>query len=497
MSEKYDNVIVGAGAGGVAMALFLAQAGGKTLIIEKASSPGGALGSFYHKGYRLDAGFHFAGALQNGGIFDDILKMFGIRDKINPIFLDKNTANKFHFTKSGKTVNFPYGLERLKKSLKEQFKTETTAIDKYFSDIDSIVRRTPTLRLETLHLTPEIIPEDSITFQSYLKSITDNPLLRESLNALVMCHGSAPSEISLADNARLCQGFYESICTLEDGGSSLVNAFLDELKKYNVEIICSDEIVELADIKEKKVGRLILKSGREIEPGVTVFTINPQSVIDLLPKNSFPPAFFKRVENFESTPGFFTVFASLDNKVHPEDAGSITSLYPIDDIDTLSLPGWHKPGALAIMHSKSGKENIVTAFEPIYWDRVSQWSDSVIGSRPPEYYEWKNKKTEEILNRISSCFPSYKNKLNHITSATPLTYRDYLNHYNGAAYGIKQKINQFNLIGQLRVRNIFVAGQSAILPGVLGTIMASLLVAKNIIGPEKFIQQIQQQKKNS
>jgi all-trans-retinol 13,14-reductase len=497
MSEKYDNVIVGAGAGGVAMALFLAQAGGKTLIIEKASSPGGALGSFYHKGYRLDAGFHFAGALQNGGIFDDILKMFGIRDKINPIFLDKNTANKFHFTKSGKTVNFPYGLERLKKSLKEQFKTETTAIDKYFSDIDSIVRRTPTLRLETLHLTPEIIPEDSITFQSYLKSITDNPLLRESLNALVMCHGSAPSEISLADNARLCQGFYESICTLEDGGSSLVNAFLDELKKYNVEIICSDEIVELADIKEKKVGRLILKSGREIEPGVTVFTINPQSVIDLLPKNSFPPAFFKRVENFESTPGFFTVFASLDNKVHPEDVGSITSLYPIDDIDTLSLPGWHKPGALAIMHSKSGKENIVTAFEPIYWDRVSQWSDSAIASRPPEYYEWKNKKTEEILNRISSCFPSYKNKLNHITSATPLTYRDYLNHYNGAAYGIKQKINQFNLIGQLRVRNIFVAGQSAILPGVLGTIMASLLVAKNIIGPEKFIQQIQQQKKNS
>jgi len=491
MSEKYDNVIIGAGAGGLAMALFLAQTGGKTLIIEKAASPGGALGSFYHKGYRLDAGFHFAGALQDGGIFDDILQMFGIRDKINPIFLDKDAANKFHFTKSGKTVNFPYGLKRLRQSLKNQFKEEAGAIDRYFSDINSIIQRTPTLKLETLHLTPEIIPEDSITFLSYLESLTDNQLLRETLNALVMCHGSAPSEISLADNARLCQGFYESICTLEDGGNSLVQAFLDKLKKCNVDIICSDEIAELADIKDKKVGRLILKSGREIEPGITVFTINPKSVVDILPKSSFPPAFFKRVENFDSTPGFFTVFASLSDSVIPEDIESITSLYPIDDIDTLSLPGWNKPGALAIMHSKSGSENIITAFEPIYWNRVSQWSNSKIGSRPAEYYTWKKAKTEEILNRISDCFPSYNGQLNHITSATPLTYRDYLNHHNGSAYGIKQKINQFNLIGQLRLRNIFIAGQSAILPGVLGTIMASILVAKNIIGVDKFKEQIQ------
>ena len=487
MAEKYDNVIIGAGAGGLAMALFLAQTGGKTLIIEKAPSPGGALGSFYHKGYRLDAGFHFAGALQDGGIFDDILKMFGIRDRINPIFLDKNAANKFHFTKSGKTINFPYGIERLKNSLKLQFKQEESAIDRYFSDIDSIIQRTPTLKLETLHLTPEIIPEDSITFQSYLDSITENTLLKESLNALVMCHGSAPSEISLADNARLCQGFYESICTLENGGSSLVDAFLDELKKYDVDIICSDEVTEIADVKNKKAGRLILKSGMEIEPGITVFTINPKSVIDILPKSSFPPAFFKRVENFDSTPGFFTVFASLNSTVPPEDIGSITSLYPIDDINTLSLPGWHKPGALALMHSKSASENIVTAFEPLYWDTVSQWSNSERGNRPAEYYSWKKAKTEEILERISNCFPSYRGNLKHITSATPLTYRDYLNHHNGSAYGIKQKINQFNLIGQLRIRNIFVAGQSAILPGVLGTIMASILVAKNIVGEENFL----------
>ncbi len=490
MPERYDSVVIGAGAGGLAMALFLAQMGKKVLIIEKAPRPGGALGSFENKGFRLHAGFHFAGALQEGGIFNDILELFSIRDQIEPVFLDENKANIFHFAESGRIINFPYGTERLKRSLKSQFPGESNAVDKYFSDIEKIVDNTPTLKLETLHIRPEIIPEDSITFKSYIESITDNKLLRESLNALVMCHGSAPSEISLAGNARLCQGFYESIATLKGGGSSLVNAFLNKLEKYDVEIRCSDEVVELADIKDKKVGRLLLRSGLEIESDAAIFTINPKSIIDILPKDAFPPAFFKRVESFEYTPGFFTLFAALDESITPEDSNSITSLYPVDDINTLSLPGWDKPGALAIMHSKSHSRNVLTAFEPLYWKSVSKWENSGIGERPEDYYKWKKSKSEEIISRITSCFPSYHNKLEHITSATPLTYRDYLYHYNGAAYGIKQKINQFNLIGQLRLRNIFVAGQSAILPGVLGTIMASLLVAKNIVGPDEFVKQI-------
>ena len=486
MPKKYKNVIIGAGAGGLAMALFLAKAGGKTLLIEKAAQPGGALGSFNHKGYRLDAGFHFAGALQNHGIFDDILKMFGIRDQINPIFLDNATANKFNFTESEREINFPYGLKRLKTSLKDQFPEEKNAIDIYFKDILSIVERTPTLQMKTLHLVPDIIPEDSITFQEYLNSITDNTLLKESLNALVMCHGSAPSEISLADNARLCYGFYESICTLEGGGASLVDAFLAELNKYDVEIICSDEIAKLTDIQNKRVGRIVLKSGIKIEPESLIFTINPKSVADILPDNSFPPAFFKRVDNFEDTPGFFTVFAVLDDSVPLQDPESITSLYPVDNIDKLSLPGWQAPGALAIMHSKSGDNNIITAFEPLYWSSVSKWKNSSLGNRPDDYIKWKTTKSNEVLARITKHFPSYRGKVKIIAAATPLTYRDYLYHHNGAAYGIKQKIHQFNLIGQLRIRNIFIAGQSAILPGVLGTIMASILVGKSIVGTKKF-----------
>ena len=487
MHKQYDSVVVGAGAGGLAMSLILAKTGRKVLLLEKSKTPGGALGSFYHKGFRLDAGFHFTGALQNGGIFDAILRILEIRDKITPIFLDQSSANLFTFTSSGKTVKFPYGLRNIKLSLLEQFPDEKKSITTYFEDVKNITDKTTTLYPGTLHIPPPILPEDSILLKEYLQKITSNKILRETLSALVMCHGTPPSEISFANHARLCQGFYESVATIEGGGNALVTAFLEKIREYDVQILCNNEIQQILDFNNKKAENLILSSGEKITFKELIFTISPQSIARKLPSDMFPPAFFKRISNFDITPGFFTVFLKLAKGIQPRHANSINSFYPADDIDALSKSSWNEPGALAIIHSLSGSDTIVTAFEPIYWDKVKQWEKSSLKNRPPEYLRWKRTKTEEIINRITDAIPEYQNNLKLITSATPLTYRDYLNHYHGAAYGIKQKVGQFNLIGPLRVRNIFVAGQSAILPGVLGTIMASLLVAKNIIGTEEFI----------
>lgn len=486
MAKKVDSIVVGAGAGGLTMALFLAQLGKKVVVIEKAGSPGGALGSFKNQGCNLDAGFHFTGGLQNDGIFDQILQLLGVRDRIEPIFLNPENANIFKFSASGKTIEFPYGIDRICRKLISEFPQEENAIKTYFAKVKEICDKTPTLHIDSLHLIPEPIKEDYITLKEYLDKLTDNRLLKETLSALIMCHGSAPTEISLADNSRLCQGFYESICQIKGGGAALVKAFTDKLMEYDVEIITSDEIVELSEIKDKKVGRFVLGSGIELESDICVFTISPQPILELLPKDHFPSAFFKRVDSFDYTPGFFTVFAKLHPEIASIGSGSITSLYPVDDINALSLPGWQGPGALAIMHSKSGNDEILTAFEPIYWEQVEKWGNTTTGTRPDDYRFWKQRKTDEIVNRITECFPAYQGKIEVITSSTPLTYRDYLYHHRGAAYGIKQKVHQFNLLGQLRLKNLFVAGQSAILPGVLGTIMASLLIGRNIVGKDRF-----------
>ena len=47
-------------------------------------------------------------------------------------------------------------------------------------------------------------------------------------------------------------------------------------------------------------------------------------------------------------------------------------------------------------------------------------------------------------------------------------------------------MGQFNLIGKLPLHNLFAAGQSALLPGVIGAMMSSLIVGRAVMGKEQY-----------
>jgi hypothetical protein len=51
---------------------------------------------------------------------------------------------------------------------------------------------------------------------------------------------------------------------------------------------------------------------------------------------------------------------------------------------------------------------------------------------------------------------------------------------------VKQKIGQFNLRGKLPVRNCYAAGQSSILPGVIGAMMSSFIVAQALVKEDDY-----------
>ena len=73
-----------------------------------------------------------------------------------------------------------------------------------------------------------------------------------------------------------------------------------------------------------------------------------------------------------------------------------------------------------------------------------------------------------------------------IDSASSLTYRDYLYSPDGSAYGIRQKIGQFNVAGRLPLSNLYAAGQSALLPGVIGAMTSAFFVCRAILGRDTF-----------
>jgi protoporphyrinogen oxidase len=70
--------VIGAGIGGLVSAAALARAGLEVTALEAHIYAGGCAGTFYHQGYRFDAGATLAGGFYTGGPMDQTAKSAGI-----------------------------------------------------------------------------------------------------------------------------------------------------------------------------------------------------------------------------------------------------------------------------------------------------------------------------------------------------------------------------------------------------------------------------------
>lgn len=78
MSKTIHTIVIGAGIGGLTTAALLLNAGHKVTILEAHVYPGGSAGTFYHKGYRFDAGATLAGGFAPGEPHAQIAEKLGI-----------------------------------------------------------------------------------------------------------------------------------------------------------------------------------------------------------------------------------------------------------------------------------------------------------------------------------------------------------------------------------------------------------------------------------
>jgi hypothetical protein len=175
-----------------------------------------------------------------------------------------------------------------------------------------------------------------------------------------------------------------------------------------------------------------------------------------------------------------------DNQFTP----SILSLFPTSDVNRLIDPTHKGDQALVIMRSHENVEgkayHIVNACEVSFIEHFDKWKDSTLGNRPSAYLEYKEERTNRIRDRIISAHPEYRHSYKVVDASTPLTLRDYLHSPDGSAYGVKQKLGQINLFGRLPLRNCYAAGQSSVLPGLVGAMVSSFIVARGIIGKQRY-----------
>ena len=490
--KSYDSIVVGSGIAGLTTARILSQHGKKVLLLEKASILGGSLARFRVEGIPYDVGFHFTGGFndEGTGVLDSILSLLGVRDRIHPIYFPREANHRMIFPKSGFEYIVPCGTEIVRQQLKRDFPHDAAGLDRYFTRFMEVIDNTPTLEVSGFDEFPAPLEADRVTLQSVLDECISDPIVQTVLAGLCMCYGTPPNEASFSTHCRACYGMQESLARVEDGGDAFVDALVDVLRNDRVDIRTRCTIAKCEDVKQRKVGRFVLSDGSEVSAETCIFTIHPHSILSVLPEENTSKAFRERVRDFQATNGFFTLYGTVD-EMKEKGPATLASILPDTDLNAMLTCNSSEPvdGPMMVLRSpekgSDGPVNTVTALEVAFPQTIEHWAASKLKRSAPEYYEYKRLRTESLVSRMKQFIHECRD-MHVIDSASTLTYRDYLHNPDGSAYGIRQKMGQFNLFGRLPLVNIYAAGQSAILPGVLGAMTSSFFVCRRILGHEVF-----------
>ncbi len=495
MMDTYDDIVVGSGISGLTTALILGMNKRKVLLIEKSPKIGGSLSRFYKKGIPFDTGFHFTGGFSKDLLLLDMLSVLSLENDIHPEFIDQPENHRFIFEKQGRSFEFRPGFDQNMEDMLSFFPDQEEAIKSYYSKVKYVRENTGSMDIRSEFTMEQPMDEDFISLKDVIDPLTDDKTLKTLFGAFSMCYGTEPSKISFANHSRVTHSLYESIARVKEGGNAFIKAFKNKMSQYDIEIRTNTFLESCEDVKKRRVETFVLNDGSKIKAQNCIFTIHPEEILKTIKEENTSRSFADRIKNYEQSVGFFVTFIRCTKEDQAPFDPAVISFFPDNEMDKMFDPAYVGDLPLVMVRNcevvKKSRVNVINAFELSHYDHVKQWSDSVTGKRSPEYKEYKEKKINRICQRITDVFPEYKNHLEVIDSASMLTFRDYLNNPYGNAYGIKQKIGQFNVFGRVRYKNTFAAGQSAMLPGLIGAMMSGFTICRYLLKKEAYAQFLQ------
>ena len=423
--------IVGGGLSGLLCAFLLEKKGYSPTIYERLPKIGGVIDSFKSKKIMFDVGFHYSGSLASGQFLYEEFKKYNLLQKFELYAYDGDFDTLYI---DGKEFGIPNSSLEFKQKLQVYFEEDYQEIELFFEKCYEASKI-------TLELKDDYTNIDSRSLKSVMSDIK-NPHLRKILLHFTIFYAEVQFEdASFEIYAKIMINMLDGTRKIRGNGRAIVDALKSEL--HNTTIKTRDEVLEIL-YDESGAKALMGKNGIK-EYDAVISTLHPRTTVSLLNlENKKLKRYAKHVNELEESPTFFSIFCVVE-----ADIASNLYFYGEDCISVLPS-------------SKHEGKNVIT----------------VIARSSYEKYEnidkegYKILKQEECKYHISALKKLYDfGNIEVIDCSTPLTKQHYSNGYRGSAYGILCSAKQKSLsmvMPKTRVENLYLAGESALAPGLLG-----------------------------
>lgn len=493
---KYDYVIIGGGVAGMTAAAILAKNGFGVALVEKSKKTAPLIRGFTRGGVYFDTGFHHTGGLGEGEVLNTYFHYLGLAERIQKVPFDPDGFDLLHCRETGFNFRFPYGYQRIRERLLENFYGETDAIDNYLQAVKHTFDSFPYLKLDYTRYDPSILKTvQGPSLSQFLDSLTNNKALKWVLSLHCLLHGVPPEQVPFAFNACIVGSYYESVHGIKGGGRKLARIYDELLTETGVDVYCGQRVSEILLSADSRPRGVRLMDGTKLDCHSCVSTIHPLEFLKLIPESTFRPAYRKRILQLDETTSAFLLFAGC--KRVPESLVQrnkmITANWDWSESMTQN-PLQSRPLYLCCSQQARDSSYIrgLTGIVPAQMAEMKRWLSSSSGRRPPDYVQFKEEVGFELIRFIEICLPEIKGDVDFVECATPLTLRDFTNSPFGSIYGVKHKVGQYNPMPLTKVKNIYLAGQATVAPGIMGAVISAFLVCGFIIGHKQLLTQVQQ-----
>jgi all-trans-retinol 13,14-reductase len=497
--KKFDVLIIGTGMGGLVCGNILAKQGYTVCMVEKNKQLGGCLQIYVRNRVIFDSGVHYIGGLDKGQNLYQIFKWLGLMDELKLEKMDPD-FDRILLDDDQKEYRFMQGYDAFEQEMIREFPDEGKAIRTYIESILEICDRFPLYRLRLNGHGEEKQEAMAVSAKKFIESITDNLRLRAVLAGNNMLYAGSGEATPFYIHALTVNSYIESAWRCLDGGSQISKILARNISNSGGQIIKNREVKKLI-VKNGLVTAAELSDGSSVHADYFVSNSTPANTYRMTETNLIRPVTRKRIEAMPTTVSSFILnivfkkdrFPYLKHNYYYQKTGRVWAM------DSYAAEDW--PMGYAIYCSPAVKTEFargMTIFAYMRYEEVRPWEASfnTVSSkqdRGTEYAAFKDKKTEQLLDRVEEKFPGLRKAILHTYTSTPLTFRDYIGNEDGNLYGTAKDYR--NPMGTLispktRIPNLFLTGQYLNLHGILGTAISGLITSIALTGKDDFIEKI-------
>ena len=463
-------IVIGAGIGGLTTAAVLARAGLDVTVLELQVYPGGCAGTFYHRGYRFDAGATLAAGFYPGGPMDLVSQATGITSW--PV-QKSNTAMVVHLpdgTKINRLTDETQQLEtqnEFYQTGKSFFKWQRKTADSLWKLALKLPPWPPQSYADFAKITaigiPWLLTDQNYlvlkdTFRkvsAYLQGVPDN--FRLFVDAQLLISAQVTSEHANA--------FYGSaaldlprrgVVHLMGGMGAIAETLVDSIRSNGGQVLYRQEVMRISTAIGKRM-LVELKQSSAFEADIVIGNLSPWNAAELVDKD-LKGKFPRFQSELSDGWGAFMVYVGLDDRIIQPDFPlhhQIIQRRPLGEGNSIfaSLsPSWD-PG-----RAPNGHRALTISTHT----RLDKWWDLYENDRIA-YEALKTALVAKTLEAAEIVLPGLRDLAEIIMPGTPITFQRYTQRKHGWVGGFPQT-SLFRVLGPRVASNFWLVGD-LIFPG--------------------------------